>query len=359
MKAPIRKIIHIDMDAFYASVEQRDNPDLHGKAIAVGGSEKRGVVTTASYEARKFGVRSAMPGATARKKCPHLIFIKPRFNIYREVSKQIMDILSEYTDLVEPMSLDEAYLDVTENKKGIKSATIVAKEIKQKIKDKLKLSASAGISINKFLAKVASDMDKPDGLFVITPDKADEFINKLPVEKVPGIGRVTQSKMKEMGINTCTDLKKYTRVQLVQMFGKTGGYYYDIVHCEYDNPVSPNRIRKSVSSENTFAEDLTIKDDMLKEIESLTRSVADWLVKRNVKGKTVTLKIKYFDFVQRTRSKTVPHFTNSFDEIHEIAKDLFYHPNVPEKPVRLLGVGVSNLDIVENPEGEDQIRMQL
>lgn len=359
MQTKIRKIIHIDMDAFYASIEQRDNPALRGKPIAVGGSEKRGVVTTASYEARKFSVRSAMPGFAAKQKCPQLIFVKPRFNVYRDVSKQIMNILREYTDLVEPMSLDEAYLDVTENKKGIKSATIIAKEVKQKIKDELHLTASAGISINKFLAKVASDMNKPDGLFVITPEKADEFISKLPIEKVPGIGTVTTRKMKEMGINTCNDLKKYSRVQLVQIFGKTGGYYYDIIHCEYDNPVTPHRIRKSVGSEITFSEDLTDESKMLSEIEKLTQSVVDWLVKKNIKGKTITLKIKYHDFVSRTRSRTIQHHTNSFADIYSTVKDLFNNPHIPEKPVRLLGVSVSNLDIVDEMEEAGQMTLKL
>jgi DNA polymerase-4 len=353
------KIIHIDMDAYYASVEQRDNPELRGKPIAVGGSEIRGVVTTCSYEARKFGVRSAMPGLTAKKKCPDLIFIKPRFDVYRDVSKKIMSIFNEFTDLVEPLSLDEAFLDVTINKKGIKSATIVAKEIKKRIKAELNLTASAGVSINKFLAKVASDMDKPNGLYVIPPDKADAFIEKLDINKVPGIGKVTSQKMKKMGLNTCGDLKKMNRAELHKKFGKVGSYYYKIVHGEYNSTVKPNRIRKSISSERTFDNDLINVDDMLERLEVITKHVVKYLEKRKIKGRTVTIKIKYFDFVSKTRSKSLPNWICSFDEIYPIVKELLYKPSIPEKPIRLLGVGLSNLNTTERNEDKDQFTLLL
>jgi DNA polymerase-4 len=349
----------MDMDAFYASVEQRDNPELRGKPIAVGGSEIRGVVAASSYEARKFGVRSAMPGLTAKKKCPDIIFIKPRFDVYRSVSKQIMSIFHEYTDLVEPLSLDEAYLDVTSNKKGIKSATLVAKEIKKQIKRELNLNASAGVSINKFLAKVASDVDKPNGLYVIPPNKAEAFIETLAINKVPGIGKVTFQKMKKLGINTCGDLKKMDWSELRSKFGKVGSYYYKIVHGEYDSPVKPNRIRKSVSSERTFDSDLNDPEKMLQKLENITQHVVDYLNKRKIKGKTVTIKIKYFDFVSRTRSKSLPGWLNTFDEIFPVVKELLYQPSLPEKPVRLLGVGLSNLNITEKKESADQLTLKF
>jgi DNA polymerase-4 len=359
MQVKFRKIIHIDMDAFYASVEQRDNPQLRGKAIAVGGSEIRGVVTTCSYEARKYGVRSAMPGLTAKKKCPHLIFIEPRFDVYRSVSKQIMEILQDYSDLVEPMSLDEAYLDVTINKKGIQSATHVAEEIKTRIKKELKLTASAGVSINKFLAKVASDVNKPDGIFVIPPDKTEEFIDKLPIEKVPGIGKVTTAKMHEMGVVTCADLKKFGKIELNRLFGKTGGYYFDIVHGNYDNPVKSGRIRKSVSSERTFDKDITNPEEMIARLKTITGNVVKYLVTREIKGKTVTLKIKYDDFVHKTRSKSVNEWISSYNEIFPVVVELFNSPTAPDKPVRLLGVGLSNLNLYEEPEDGDQLTISF
>lgn len=355
----VRKIIHIDMDAFYASVEQRDNPHLQGKPVAVGWPDKRGVLTTASYEARKYGVRSAMPSVTAKKKCPDLIFVKPRFDVYKKVSKQIREIFKEYTDLVEPLSLDEAYLDVTENKKNIPSATIIAKEIKQKIKDELQLTASAGISINKFLAKVASDMDKPDGLFVIPPEKTIEFIEKLPIEKIPGIGKVTAEKMKNMNINTGKDLRGFQRVELVRLFGKMGAYYYQIVRNEYDSRVVPDRPRKSISSENTFIDDLTNENEMLQELKSISESLFKSCGKLNTTGKTITLKIKYHDFEQRTRSKTIDHFLKSEEELFKIVEELFWLPEKPYKPVRLFGVGLSNLNNNEKEENDPQMALNL
>jgi DNA polymerase-4 len=349
LNTEIRKIIHVDMDAFYASVEQRENPELRGKAVAVGGSDKRGVVMTASYEARKFGVRSAMPSRMAFERCPHIIFVKPHFELYTRVSKQIREIFKSYTNLVEPLSLDEAYLDVTENKVGNPSATLIAKEIKRRIKDELQLTASAGVSINKFLAKVASDMQKPDGLTVIPPEKAEAFIETLPIEKIPGIGKVTAEKMNKFGIKTGADIKRLELEELVKRYGKTGSYYYHIVRCDYNSPVVPDRIRKSISVENTFNDDVDNDNTMLEELERLTANLEQHMKKTKTWGKTVTLKIKYHDFQLTTRSKTLKTFVNNKEEIFEVIKELLYKPEKPFKPVRLLGVGLSNLNN-ENPQ---------
>ncbi|MFC2084921.1 DNA polymerase IV [Bacteroidota bacterium] len=349
MNTKIRKIIHIDMDAFYASVEQRDNPKYRGKPIAVGGSEKRGVVATASYEARKFGVRSAMPSVIAKNHCPDLIFVKPRFDIYKSVSQEIIKILQAYTDFIEATSLDEAYLDVTSNKMGIPFATLIAKEIKKKIKKDLKLTASAGISINKFLAKVASDIDKPDGLYVILPDKASDFIDFLPIEKIPGIGKVTSAKMHKMNIKSGGDLKKYTKIDLVKLYGKIGLYYYDIINCKYHSPVKSNRTRKSVGAENTFSDDLIKEDEMLDQLKKISISVANRLKRTNKKGKTVTLKIRSSDFVTRTRSKTINQPITTANEIFYITKELFFYPEKPQKPIRLFGISISHLESLEEP----------
>lgn len=337
------------MDAFYASVEQRDNPELRGKAIAVGGSERRGVVMTASYEARKFGVHSAMASRFAMDKCPNLIFVKPRFEAYKNVSRQIRDIFKSYTNLVEPLSLDEAYLDVTENKAGNPSATLIAKEIKKRIKEELNLTASAGVSISKFLAKVASDMQKPDGLTVIPPDKAEAFIETLAIEKIPGIGRVTAEKMNRLGIKTGADIKKVEMNELVRRFGKTGAYYYHIVRCEYNSPVVPDRIRKSISTENTFGDDIDDENIMLEELDKIVTGLEKSMKKLKTQGKTITLKIKYFDFQLTTRSKTLNYFVDSKNEIFPVIRELLFKPEKPAKPVRLLGVGVSNLNH-ENPK---------
>lgn len=354
----IRKIIHIDMDAFYASVEQRDNPELKGKPVVVGSPAKRGVIAAASYEARKYGIHSAMASVIAKQKCPELIFLKPRFDVYKSVSAQIMSVFKEYTDLVEPLSLDEAFLDVTSNKKGITSATRIAKEIKQKIKKELSLNASAGISINKFLAKVASDMDKPNGLYVIHPKMVDTFIDKLPIEKIPGIGKVTQEKMKSMKIFTGKDLKKKSRVELVHLFGKPGGYYYDILRNEHAGEVKPNRVRKSVGSEETFSEDLVNVSAMLTELKNNADSVWNYLSVKNITGKTVTIKIKYFDFVQTTRCKTLPAFMKDKQELYVTIEELLLQ-NKPEKPVRLLGVSVSHLNIPAEENDNSQLTLKF
>ncbi|MEZ4826518.1 MAG: DNA polymerase IV [Bacteroidia bacterium] len=339
-----RKIIHVDMDAFYASVEQRDNPELRGKPVAVGGSGLRGVVAAASYEARKFGVRSAMPSVTARRLCPEIVFVRPRFELYRMVSRQIREIFFEYTDLVEPLSLDEAFLDVTTNKRGIESATKIAREIRAAIWEKTGLTASAGISINKFLAKVASGIHKPNGMTLIPPDRVESFLENLPIDKFFGIGKVTADRMRRMGIHTGADLKRKSESELAHRFGKMGRHFYRIVRAIDNREVKPDRPRKSVGAENTFFEDLTTEPQMLAELEPLARKVASRLQSVNAAARTVTLKIKYFDFVQTTRSRTINQYISSFEAIFDIVKELIHKPEFPPKPVRLLGVSVSGLD---------------
>jgi len=331
------------MDAFYASVEQRDQPDLMGKPIAVGGGGNRGVVMTASYEARKFGVRSAMPSFKALQKCPDLIFVKPRFSAYKEASQQIRGIFHYFTDLVEPLSLDEAYLDVTENKRNIPSATLIAKEIKNRIKAELRLTASAGISVNKFLAKIASDYQKPDGLSVILPHQAEAFLEQLPIHKFHGIGKVTAQKMEQLGISCGRDLKKKTKAELVAQFGKNGQFYYYIVRGEDDRPVMPNRKRKSVSVEDTFPENLTQTDDLLFELKRIAKKIMQWMEKNDTYGKTLTLKVKFADFKQITRSKTIRHWITEYETLEAMAQELLLAAPI-DREVRLLGLGVSNLN---------------
>lgn len=339
----MRKIIHVDMDAFFASVEQRDDPSLLGKPVAVGGSSKRGVVAAASYESRVFGVRSAMPSVTAKRLCPELIFVRPRFEVYRDVSYQIREIFFQYTDLVEPLSLDEAYLDVSVNKKHISSASRIAKDIQHQIKAETHLTASAGISINKFLAKVASGIHKPNGLTLIPPDAVDAFIEKLPIGKFYGIGKKTAEKMKRLGIHNGKDLKAREEAFLAQHFGKVGRHFYRIVRGLDDRPVKPNRIRKSVGAENTFRDDLQTEEEMLKALHNIIQRVSERIQRVSTAGKTVTLKIKYHDFQITTRSKTLDHYIDSPDEILSIIKHLLYKPEFPVAPVRLLGVSLSNL----------------
>jgi len=339
-----RKIIHIDMDAFYASVEQRDNPELRGKPVAVGWGGKRGVVAAASYEARQFGVRSALPSMTAKKLCPGLIFVKPRFDQYKLISTKIRGIFQEYTDLVEPLSLDEAYLDVTHNKKGYLSATHIAREIRERIFSETQLTASAGISINKFLAKVASDINKPNGITLIPPDRAEAFLEKLPVEKFFGIGKVTAEKMKKLGLRTGADIKSWTELELARKFGKMGRHYYKIVRARDERLVKPDRLGKSVGIENTFLEDMETEAEMLVELKSLTEKLCDRLQKVSTKTRTITLKIKYFDFELKTRSKSYNIFMDEAEQIFPVVEYLLSHPELPPKPVRLLGVYASNLD---------------
>jgi DNA polymerase-4 len=342
----IRKIIHIDMDAFYASVEQRDRPDLKGKPVIVGGDPKsRGVVAACSYEARKFGVHSAMASATAYRICPDAVFMRARFDVYRAVSAQIREIFHEYTDLVEPLSLDEAFLDVTQNYKEMPSATLIAREIKRKIYERTgKLTASAGVSFNKFLAKVASDMNKPDGITVITPEMADEFIDRLPIREFFGVGKVTEEKMLKFGIKTGADLKKFKKEHLVQLFGKSGIYFYDIAHGLDNRPVEPNRIRKSIGQETTFVEDIDDTDRMIEILESIAGDLEDSLLKRAAKGRTVTLKVKYFDFQSVTRSATIDEPADSAAVILRYIRPLLSKTEAGRKKVRLLGISVSNFD---------------
>jgi len=300
----MRKIIHIDMDAFYASVEQRDFPEFRGKALAVGGSPSgRGVVATASYEARKFGVKSAMSSRMALQLCPHLLFTRPRFDVYKEVSNHIRSIFHRYTDLIEPLSLDEAYLDVTEDKLNIGSAIEIARQIKQAIHDELQLTASAGVSVNKFVAKIASDFQKPDGLTFIGPSKVTKFLEALPIHKFFGVGKVTAKKMNQMGVHIGADLKRFSEIEIQQHFGKSGKFFYQMVRGMDERPVRPNRISKSVGSEDTFESDLTDPELMKVEIARLAERVFARLESGEKFGKTVTLKIKYADFSQITRSK--------------------------------------------------------
>lgn len=341
-----RKIIHVDMDAFYASVEQLDFPELRGKPIAVGGSEERGVVAAASYEARKFGVRSAISGAMAKKNCPHLIFVKPRFERYKEVSKVIRSIFYEYTDLVEPLALDEAFLDVTENKIGCPSATLIANEIRMKIYDRLGLTASAGISVNKFLAKIASDYNKPNGQKTIEPDEVEAFLEALEIKKFFGIGKKTANRMYHLGIFTGKDLKSKREEFLVEHFGKAGGIYYNIVRGIHNSPVRPNRTIKSVGTERTFEENLSSEVYIEGKLERIVEELSIRLKKQNVAGKTVTLKIKYSDFMQQTRSMTFAYYMSDADIILDIAKQLLYQEKLKDS-VRLIGVSLSNLNTDE------------
>ena len=338
-----RKIIHVDMDAFYASVAQLDNPDLKGKPIAVGGGGKRGVVAAASYEARKYGVRSAMSGVLARQKCPHLIFVKTDFERYKEISTKIRQIFYEYTDLVEPLSLDEAYLDVTENKKGNPSASLIAQEIRDRIYSELELRASAGISINKFIAKVASDINKPNGQKTINPEEVLLFLEELSINKFYGVGKVTAAKMNNLGIFNGLDLKKKPLEELTKIFGKSGTYYYNIVRGIHHSTVKPNRIRKSIAAERTFSENISSEVFMLERLHKIAEELERRMIASETKGKTITLKIKYSDFTQQTRSKTVQNFIQKKDEIMQIVKELLYQEKF-KNSVRLLGISFSNLD---------------
>lgn len=350
---PIRKIIHVDMDAFYASVEQMDNPDLKDKPLAVGGSGKRGVISAASYEARKYGVKSAMSGNLAIKLCPELIFVKPNFERYTEISKKIRNIFYDYTDLVEPLSLDEAYLDVTQNKKGNPSASLIAKEIRQRIFDEVGLTASAGISINKFVAKIASDYNKPNGQKTVNPEEVIEFLEALEIRNFYGIGKVTAEKMYQKGIFTGKDLKTKSADYLEENFGKSGRSYYYIVRGIHNSEVKPHRIRKSLAAERTFLDNLTSEVFMLKKLELIAEEVSKRLEKSKVAGKTITLKIKYSDFTLQTRSKTLPYFVSDAAIILDTSKDLLYQENLKES-VRLLGISLSNLNTETKKKPEKQ-----
>ncbi|MEX0647395.1 MAG: DNA polymerase IV [Balneolaceae bacterium] len=351
-----RKIIHIDMDAFFASVEQRDFPEYKNKPVVVGGSPQgRGVIAAASYEARKFGIHSAMPSAKAVKLCPGLIFLKARFDVYREVSTQIRKIFFEFTDLVEPLSLDEAYLDITENHKQIPSATLIARQIKKRIKAATGLTASAGVAANKFLAKIASDLDKPDGLSVITPEEAPEFIEKLEIGKFFGVGKATQKKMESLGIKTGGDLKKWEEIDLVKQFGKSGHHYYRIVRGIDNRSVKPDRIRKSIGKERTFFEDVSDPEWIGEFLDQLSEKISLSMKKLNAAGKTVTLKVRYKNFETITRSQTLHHFTDHAGEISATAKQLLTDTEAGEREVRLLGISVSSLNLHEGGSFGEQL----
>ena len=342
------------MDAFYASVAQLDNPNLKGKPVAVGGGGDRGVVSAASYEARKYGVKSAMSNVLAKKKCPHIIFVKSDFARYKELSLKIREIFYEYTDLVEPLSLDEAYLDVTENKKGNPSANEIAKEIRQQIFEVTGLRASAGISINKFIAKVASDINKPNGQKTVHPEEVIKFLEDLPINKFYGIGKVTAAKMYNLGIFVGNDLKKKSLEELISLFGKSGSHYFNIVRGVHNSPVKPNRIRKSVGAERTFRENITSEIFMLDKLNDIADEIEKRMNKTKNKGKTITLKIKYSDFTQQTRSKTVTSYMSKKKEFFPIVKELLFQEKL-KNSVRLLGISFGNL----NTNKKDPIWVQL
>ncbi len=332
------------MDAFFASVEQLDNPELRGKPVAVGGSGERHVVASASYEARKFGVRSAMPSVTAKKLCPGLIFIRHRFERYTEVSEQILGIFREYSDLVEPLSIDEAFLDVTEDRKGIGSATLIAKEIKKEIRERTGLTASAGISVNKFLAKIASDIKKPDGLFLIPPEDAQKFIEELPVEKFYGIGAVTAGKMHKLGIHSGAELKKWDLLSLIRNFGKAGKFYFDIVRGIDDRPVETVYERKSIGTELTYEKDLTTRFEIIAELYKVEKELMERIESAGTSGRTITVKVKFSDFRQITRSRTLQNYIRDFKTLHGSVTEIRKSLQLEGSRIRLLGVSISNLE---------------
>jgi DNA polymerase IV len=353
-----RKIIHIDMDAFYASVEQRDFPEYRGKPLIVGGApDKRGVVAACSYEARKFGIHSAMPSSRAYRLCPQAIFQRPRFDVYRLVSTEIAEVFQQYTDKIEPLSLDEAYLDVTDSELHHGSATLIARSIKQTIKEKTRLTASAGVSYNKFLAKMASDMDKPDGLYVILPEEGADFIAQLPIGKFYGIGKATEAKMLALDIHNGAQLKQWPREKLVSRFGKAGNYYFDIAQGIDNRPVVSTRIRKSLGTETTFEHDLGDKQQMLSVLNELADKVVQSLLRRKLHAKTITIKVKYTDFTQVTRSMTLEDGFNDMQTISPILPQLLDKTEAGEKKVRLLGVTTSNF-IGEN-DTDDHAQIEL
>ena len=353
-----RKIIHIDMDAFFAAVEQRDNPELRGKPVAVGGSRERGVVAAASYEARKFGVRSAMPSVTARRKCPDLVFVRPRFDAYREISRQIRAIFFDYTPLVEPLSLDEAYLDVSENLKGLATATATAKEIRARIRAETNLTASAGVSYNKFLAKLASDHRKPDGLFAIAPGMGEAFVEELPVRQFHGIGPATTEKMNRLGIFVGRDLRAQELLFLQKHFGKAGTFYYWIARAVDNRPVRANRVRKSIGAENTFARDLADFDSMHAALQPIIDKVWRYCSESGVRGRTATLKVKFANFELITRSRTAAAPIAGKGDLETIVVDLLRRLSPLRASVRLLGVSLSSLE-GEHREAASPVQLGL
>ena len=355
----MRKIIHIDMDAFFASVEQRDHPELRGRPVAVGGSRQRGVVAAASYEARRFGVRSAMPSVTARRKCPELVFVRPRFEAYKAVSRQIHAIFHRYTDRVEPLSLDEAYLDVTENKPGIDRATEIAGRIRAAIRAETGLTASAGVSYNKFLAKMASEVNKPDGLFVIPPQRAQAFIDALPIGRFHGVGKATAARMKKLGIETGRDLRACPLERLLAHFGKAGQYFHEVAQGIDERPVRVERRRKSLGAETTFEQDLSRLDELLERLDAIAAEVAARLERQGLLGRSVTLKIKFADFSQITRAETLPAAIGEADALKAVAHRLMRRNHRPGMRIRLLGLSLSKLEPAGQPDEEAGIQLDL
>ncbi len=346
-----RKIIHVDMDAFYASVEQMDFPELKGKPLAVGGSETRGVVSAASYEARKFGVKSAMSGVQAKRNCPELIFVRPRFDRYKEISNKIRKIFLDYTDLVEPLSLDEAYLDVTINKKNNPSASLIAQEIRKRIFDEVGLTASAGISVNKFVAKIASDYNKPNGQKTVNPDEVEPFLEVLDIKKFYGIGKVTADKFYQLGIFTGFDLKQKPLEYLEKLFKNSASYYFNISRGIHNSAVKPNRIVKSFGAERTFNKNLSSEIYMEERLLNIAIELEKRLQKSKISGRTITLKIKYSDFSLQTRSKTLPYYISDKHLLFDVAKELLYQERLKDS-VRLLGISVNNLNNEEKKHKE-------
>ena len=341
------------MDAFYASVEQRERPDLKGSPVVVGGDPSgRGVVAASSYEARQYGIHSAMPAATAIRLCPDAVFIKPQFELYRSISEQIRGIMLEYTDLVEPLSLDEAYLDVTENHKGNPSATLIARGIRERIREETGLTASAGVAQNKFLAKIASDYDKPDGLKVITPEQAPAFLDELPIKKFHGIGGATEQKMNNLGIYTGADLKQWSEVELVRVFGKVGRHYYGIVRANDPRPVKPERTRKSIGKEKTFGSDITDKQWLQDYLYRLAQQVSERAARLDTGGRTVTLKIRYKNFDTYTRSQSFAISCREPGQLYKLANNLLEQTEAGERPVRLLGLTLENLEGLKPDQGK-------
>lgn len=340
----LRKIIHVDMDAFYAAIEQRDHPELKGRPVVVGGAPgSRGVVAAASYEARAYGVRSAMPTSRAFKLCPEAIFIKPRFDVYKAVSLQIRQIMLGYTDLVEPLALDEAYLDVSTNKLGLPTATLVAKALREQIAKETRLTASAGIAPNKFLAKIASEINKPNGQAVILPEQVEAFVKHLPIAKIHGIGPVNERRLRDLGIATAGDLQQLSREQLTRHFGKLGAYFYQICRGHDDRPIQPNRQRKSLSAEQTFSNDVSDLNWLRGYLMQIAERVAERLQKDECSGRTITLKIKFADFTQMTRSRTLDAPARDLDTLIRVGCDLLKETPAGKRKVRLLGLGVTNL----------------
>jgi DNA polymerase-4 len=346
------------MDAFYASVEQRDNPELRGRPVAVGGSSLRGVVAAASYEARKFGVRSAMPSVSARKRCPELVFVKPRFEVYSRISRQIRSIFFDYTPLVQPLSLDEAYLDLTEAANVFGSATAIAREIKRRIEHETGLTASAGVSVNKFVAKAASAMNKPDGLTVVRPDQVDHFVALLPIENFFGVGKVTADKFHKLGVFNGSDLRRVSEAELVNHFGRSGVYFFRVSRGIDERPVQPDHRRKSVGAERTFFENISEHDELDRRIVDIADRVWERVERAEVYGRTVTVKIKYMDFEIRTRSRTFARVVETSDQLQAAATELLRTPDWPSRPVRLLGVCLSNLRLPTDAVPE-QLRLGL